>query len=259
MYVLLPGSFASQQLCYSAPFGAILMRFCSCSPRGFLRMNYLAHGYRFVDNPLFTAGTAVPDWLCVVDRRVRVRSRRLQAELPNTEGQSRDLVNGMLQHLGDDDVFHRSTSFMILESEIGSRFRFLLPDPYDHRPGFLGHIVTELLLDSFIAGHSPRILDEYYRSLNYVDPQQIQTVVNAMATRTTDQLALFVDRFRDVRFLYDYMDDYKLLSRLNQVLRRVTLPQLDEQCVSVLRDARSLLEKYGADLLAAVESVDHQD
>ena len=38
-------------------------------------MNYFAHGYRFLDNPYFVAGTAVPDWLNVVNRKARVRSK----------------------------------------------------------------------------------------------------------------------------------------------------------------------------------------
>ena len=48
-------------------------------------MNYFAHGVRFLEDPYFLAGTAVPDWLSVVDRRVAdqfqsgysVRGRRL--------------------------------------------------------------------------------------------------------------------------------------------------------------------------------------
>ena len=39
-------------------------------------MNYFAHGREFVDEPYFLAGTAVPDWLSVVDRPTRIRSRQ---------------------------------------------------------------------------------------------------------------------------------------------------------------------------------------
>lgn len=216
-------------------------------------MNYLAHGYRFLDIPEFVAGTAVPDWLSVVDRRVRVRSRRLLAELPTTPAAEQPLVAGMLQHLQDDDTFHRSSGFLLLESEIGVRFRRQMPDPYDHRPGFLGHIVTELLLDAFLADGQPELLRAYYAALATVDAQRIQQVVNRVATRPTLQLAVFVQRFREARFLYDYLDDRGLLSRLNQVLQRVTLPQIDEQCLSVLRDARALVQRHGSQLLQDVE------
>ncbi len=218
-------------------------------------MNYLAHGYRFLDNPVFAAGTAVPDWLCVVDRRVRVRSRRLKVELPDLSLEPQQLVAGMLQHLQDDDTFHRSGTFLMLESEIGVRFRRKMPDRFDHRPGFLGHIVTELLLDAFLAEEQPEILRAYYEAMDEVDSAFVETVVNQVASRTTEQLAWFVQKFRESQFLYDYLDDSRLLGRLNQVLRRVTLPPIDEQCLSVLRDARALLRQYGNTLLQEVESV----
>ena len=39
-------------------------------------MNYLAHGWRFANDPYFLAGTAAPDWLSVIDRKTRLRSRK---------------------------------------------------------------------------------------------------------------------------------------------------------------------------------------
>ena len=215
-------------------------------------MNYLAHGYRFVSTPFFTAGTAVPDWLSVVDRRVRVRRRRLDAELPALSPEAEQMVRGMLQHLDDDDRFHRSETFLTLESELGVRFRRIMPDPYDHRPGFLGHIVCELMLDATLAERQPELTGEYYRALAAVSPGTIQSIVNRVATRRTEDLASFVERFLRSQFLYDYLQDVSLLGRLNQVLRRVTLPGLDERSLPVLRDARILLRQSADDLLRAV-------
>lgn len=218
-------------------------------------MNYLAHGYRFVDSPLYAAGTAVPDWLCVADRRVRVRSRRLRAEIPRLQGNEQLLALGMLQHLQDDDTFHRHAVFMMLEAETAAGFRRQMPDRFDHRPGFLGHILTELLLDACLAEQQPELLNDYYAAISEVDPLLIQNAVNLVATRPTSQLVWFVDRFCEARFLYDYLDDGRLLERLNQVLRRVTLPALDEQCLPVLRDARALVRQHAALLLSDVAAV----
>ena len=215
-------------------------------------MNYLAHGFRFLDSPLMVAGTAVPDWLSVADRRVRVRTRRIHERLESLDAEERALAEGMLQHLKDDDLFHRSTRFVILESELSSRFRRIMPDRFDHRPPFLGHIVTELLLDAFIAEQMPTVLDDYYAALSQVSASQIQRTVNIVATRTTENLAEFVRRFRSVRFLYDYADDTRLLRRLNQVMHRVTLPALDDDCLPVLREARQMLNLHGEELLDAV-------
>lgn len=216
-------------------------------------MNYLAHGYRFLDSPLFLAGTAVPDWLSVADRKVRVRSRHLTARRSSLSVDSEQLVGGMLQHLNDDDLFHRSGVFLMLESEIGSRFRFRMPDPFDHRPGFLGHIVTELMLDAVLAEQQPELLRRYYSAMSEVRSDLIQQTVNLVATRPTERLASFVDRFREVEFLYDYLSNRPLMTRLNQVLTRVTLPRLDETCLPVLHEARQLLRIHGPQLLKSVE------
>jgi hypothetical protein len=216
-------------------------------------MNYLAHGYRFLDRPLYVAGTAVPDWLSVADRRTRVRTRLILAAIPGLSGDEQTLAEGMLQHLEDDDRFHRSPVFMMLESEIGARFRTIMTDPFDHRPGFLGHILTELLLDAVIAERQPEILRHYYQALQDVCPLSIQRTVNCVSARPTERLAGFVAQFREVEFLYDYLDDERLLHRLNQVLRRVKLQPVDEQAIPFVRDSRSLLRRYGEDLLQPVE------
>ncbi len=200
------------------------------------------------------AGTAVPDWLSVVDRRVRVRSRRILEHLDLLDVDLRTIVEGMLQHLHDDDLFHRSVRFVMLESELSSRFRRIMPDRFDHRPPFLGHIVIELLLDDFIAQQMPEVLNNYYAALSQVSPLQIQEAVNTVATRTTNHLAGFVQQFRTAQFLFDYADDTRLLGRLNQVMKRVTLPPLEADCLPVLRDARQLLAQHGEELLDAVAS-----
>jgi hypothetical protein len=215
-------------------------------------MNYLAHGFRFLDSPLMVAGTAVPDWLSVADRRVRVRSRRINERLQGLDAELRMIAEGMLQHLHDDDLFHRSVRFVMLESELTGRFREVMPDRFDHRPPLLGHIAIELLLDDFIAQEMPEVLDNYYAALSQVSALQIQAAVNAVAARPTTELARFVNLFRAAQFLYDYSDDSLLLRRLNQVMQRVSLPPLSADCLPVLRDARRLLTQHGEELLEAV-------
>ncbi len=148
---------------------------------------------------------------------------------------------------------------MLLESELSARFRRLMPDRFDHRPPFLGHIVTELLLDSMIVEQMPEVLTGYYAAMAEVSPQQIEQLVNRLASRETDQLAAFIHQFQSAKILYDYGDDSRLLARLNQVLRRVTLPQLDDQSLAVLRDSRSIVRLHAHELLQAVESPECAD
>ncbi|MEO2027283.1 MAG: hypothetical protein ABGZ23_15535, partial [Fuerstiella sp.] len=126
-------------------------------------MNYLAHGYRFLDSPLFLVGTAVPDWLSVVNRRVRARSRLVQPVVDATDcNDVRDIGRGILQHHHDDDAFHRCAPFQQMEADLSAQFRRHMPDKYDHRPGFLGHIVVELMLDAALAARDETLLSRYY-------------------------------------------------------------------------------------------------
>ncbi|MCA9049061.1 MAG: hypothetical protein KDA89_10065 [Planctomycetaceae bacterium] len=214
-------------------------------------MNYLAHGFRFLQQPLFLAGTAVPDWLSVVNRRVRARQRLVAPVVATTDCcVTREVGSGILQHHRDDDLFHRSETFQRLEAEFSQMFRQVMPDPYDHRPGFLGHILVELLLDATLADRHTSLLDDFYAAMAEVDENAVQRAVNMMATQPTDQLARFIRVFRTERFLYDYLDDRRLLLRLNQVMRRVQLPPLNDDLLPILNHARIIVTARAADLLA---------
>lgn len=219
-------------------------------------MNYLAHGYRFLQSPLRLVGTALPDCLSVVDRRVRLRGRRVRELLSELTADEREVATGVLQHLRDDDVFHACPTFLMLESELTGRFRRVLCDRFDHRPPFLGHIVTELLLDSVIAEEQPGILESWYRSMETVSAEWVQTVVNRLAVNSTLGLPEFLGKFLGARVLFDYLDNERLLVRLNQVLRRVKLPDIGSDCLPVLEAGRLLLRKHARELLQAVESGD---
>ncbi|MEO2015436.1 MAG: hypothetical protein ABGZ53_13795 [Fuerstiella sp.] len=216
-------------------------------------MNYLAHGYQFLDCPLFLAGTAVPDWLSVVNRRVRARSRLVQPVVDATDcNDVRDIGRGILQHHRDDDAFHRCESFQQMEAILAAQFRRHMPDKYDHRPGFLGHIVVELMLDAALAAKDETLLDRYYAAMSLVDSRKVERAVNQMATRQTDRLAWFIDRFLEERFLEDYVDDDRIFFRINQVLHRVKIPALEKTSIEVLTSARELLLQRGQELLDVV-------
>ncbi|MCP4784772.1 MAG: hypothetical protein GY903_26280 [Fuerstiella sp.] len=216
-------------------------------------MNYLAHGYRFLDSPQFLAGTAVPDWLSVVNRRVRARSRLVQPAVEETDcNDIRNIGRGILQHHHDDDAFHRCQPFQQMESILAAEFRRHMPDRFDHRPGFLGHIVVELMLDAALAARDETLLDRYYAAMSLVDSRMVERAVNQMATRQTDRLAWFIDRFLEERFLEDYVDDERIFFRINQVLHRVRLPAMEKAAIEVLTSARELLLQRGHELLDVI-------
>jgi hypothetical protein len=214
-------------------------------------MNYFAHGRRFVADPYFLAGTAVPDWLGVVDRRVRVRSRQARLHVDAADPRAAAIARGILQHLHDDDWFHQTRAFAELSLELCRMFRRALPADEGFRPHFLGHILVEILLDGALIADDPASLDAYYSAMGSVDGQCVQDAVNRMAARPTQNLGTFIPLFSRERFLSDYADDGKLLFRLNQVMRRVRLPLLPAEISDLLADCRPIVSSRRDELLLA--------
>jgi hypothetical protein len=212
------------------------------------RMNYFAHGHRFVDRPYFLAGTAVPDWLNVVDRRARARDRRAALFVEDDDPRVAALARGVCQHHADDAWFHQTRAFAELSLDFARRIRDLAPADQGMRPSFLGHILVELLLDAELIAEAPERLGDYYRAVDQLDPQLVERTVGAMAAREVN-LAAWIPLFSSERFLSDYREDAKLCFRLNQVLRRVGLPALPEAFAEILPPARRLVRRRMSELL----------
>jgi len=215
-------------------------------------MNYFAHGHRFIDRPYFLAGTAVPDWLAVVMRRVKARpqaARELAEALKGGDTRLAALARGIVQHHEDDARFHGTLAFTELNLAFGRQLREALPEDAGHRPGFLGHILVELLLDAELIAEEPARLEAYYAALESVDPREVARVVHRLIGRDASAVAAFIPRFLSVRFLSDYRADDTMLFRLNQVMRRVGLPRLPASLVEVFPGMRREVAQRKAELL----------
>lgn len=212
-------------------------------------MNYFAHGRAFVDNPYFLAGTAVPDWLNVVARRVKARRKHAQEFVDDADPRLAALAQGVMQHHADDGWFHETAAFAELSWQLTARVRDALPPDDGLRPSFLGHILVELLLDAALIAEEPERLEAYYAALSAIDAVFVEQAVGRMATGIPERLAEFVPLFIRERFLWDYRDDGKLWFRLNQVMRRVNLPPLPEAFCELLPEARQLVEERKSELL----------
>jgi hypothetical protein len=212
-------------------------------------MNYFAHGMRFIDRPYFLAGTALPDWLSVVDRRVRLRARNASPFADGSQTPAAELAAGVLQHLDDDAWFHKSAAFAVASAELTVLFRDALPSDDGHRPAFLGHILTEMLLDAVLIDRDPAALTAYYAAFDRLDAEFVAAAVFRMAQKPTERLRRFIPLFVRERFLADYRDANRLLFRLNQIMRRVTLNPLPASFEAALGPARAIVEKHAAGLL----------
>jgi len=215
-------------------------------------MNYLAHGWRFATEPYFLAGTAAPDWLSVIDRRVRLRSRRAAEYVNDADAVLAAVARGVMQHHADDAWFHTTLAFNELNLTFAVELRDALPGDEGFRPSFVGHILVELLLDSTLVEEQPGRLEDYYASLEEIDPAATQRAVSRLANHPTDRIAPLIPRFAAERFLYDYLEDDPLLSRVNQVMRRVGLPLLPPDISNLFPAMRRQVRQRASELLMRV-------
>jgi hypothetical protein len=214
-------------------------------------MNYFAHGREFVDDPYFLAGTAVPDWLNVVDRSTRIRSARALEFARHDDPCLADIARGIARHCHDDGWFHSTRAFAELSLEFTREARTRLDEDAGFRPHFIGHILVEILLDAELIAANPTRLEAWYAALCRLDAARVAQAVSQMGRGGGLQLAVFIPRFSCERFLWDYLDDGKLMLRLNQVMRRVELPTLPASFGRMLPAARRMVAKRQAELLTA--------
>ncbi|MEM0927476.1 MAG: hypothetical protein AAGJ83_15625 [Planctomycetota bacterium] len=213
-------------------------------------MNFLTHAIPYFDTPLVAVCTAIPDWLSAVDRKIRVREAAARRVLDQTNDEVlRDVATGILHHISDDHWFHQTRSFVELNLQLAVQLRDRLPGDDGFRPMFVGHIIIEMLLDSLWLRDNPSIGETYYRLIAKAPTIEIQECVNRITGKPTTGLVPLIDRFTRAKFLYDYLDDSSLLFRLNQVMRRVRLPDLPVQVLPWIHDARDLVESCRAALM----------
>lgn len=212
-------------------------------------MNYFAHGLPLLDDPYMLAGVSVPDWLSVVDRKVRARKKFAAPLTDHDDPKVAALAKGIVRHHDDDDWFHATAAFNELQWDFTVRVRDCLGEDRGLRPSFLGHILVELLLDASLIAEQPDRLDAYYDSLAKTDSTVIQQQIESMTGRRVPRLAEFVELFLRVRFLYDYLDDGKLLGRLNQVMSRVRLAEIPSAFAALLPGMREAVDQRRDELL----------
>lgn len=211
-------------------------------------MNYFAHGMRFVDRPWFLAGTALPDWLSLVNRRVRLRPKTLAPWADGSTTVEAELAAGALQHLEDDRWFHKTLAFAEATARLTKLFRDYLGPGDNFRCGLIAHITTELILDAILIEKYPQRLEAYYDVLGQLDAKRLAQAVTRLAGVPVD-MAPWLPRFCETQFLRDYADSGRLAFRLNQVLRRIKLEPLPAGIEGPLTTARGIVTQYAPGLL----------
>lgn len=212
-------------------------------------MNYLSHAYLHLDEPYFAAGTALPDWMSVIDRKNRARRQFAEPVVDDPDPAIAAFAQGCVQHHVDDRWFHMCDRFVQLSTEFAVEIRELLEKGMGHQAGFVGHISVELLMDAILCERDDTLLDRYYDNLNSLCSTKMQDAANKICRKPVTVLTVLIPRFINERFLADYHDDELLRRRLNGVMKRVGLPPLPETLNAWLASARNRVREHTDELL----------
>ena len=190
-------------------------------------MNCFSHAYRFIEtDPYFLVGTSIPDWLGMIDRKTRVRRERALQFIDDADAATRELALGIVQHHDDDKWFHESRAFAETHVAFTRQISQLLVNEASFRPHFVAHIAMEMLIDAGLTEIDPSRLDQYYRQVQRVDPQQLEAMVNRIAPQSTTKLAGFLPHYVREGFLYDYQRNDGVAYRINRMLAAIGIPTL---------------------------------
>ena len=214
-------------------------------------MNYFSHGFCFLDDPYFLAGTAVPDWLNVVNRKAKIPSKIAGQFVEHQNPVVARVARGIVQHHQDDAWFHRTRAFAELCWEFTVLIRDQLSPDQGMRPSFLAHVLVELILDDCLIQRHPRRLDAYYKRLASLPATELADAILTMSRKPLQKLDAFIELFLQDQFLYDYADDHRLTWRLNRVLQRVGLTELPEDFLDILPTVRRRVQQRTDELLQA--------
>lgn len=220
------------------------------------RMNFLCHAIPYLDDPLLAIATGLPDWMSMVDRKVRVRAKLAAPHLESDDPVLAQIAAGVIRHIDDDRWFHGTEAFVQTNLELAVQLRDRLPGDTGFRPMFVGHILIEMLLDAHWIRDSKSLADRYYAAVANADAGVIQQAVVTMTGKSVVGLVDVIGRYRTARFLYDYLDHAKLLMRINQVMARVGLAPLPESLVDWLAETDQLVESRRQRLLTPPDGTD---
>lgn len=215
-------------------------------------MNYFAHSFRFLDNPYVLAGTSLPDWLSVVNRRARLRRATLIQYVDSQDERLQQLVTGAIQHLDDDLRFHNAPVFSDVLVQV-----LRLIQPVVNGRGipltFLAHLMIEVIFDAALLDRFPSGADDYYAALSRIDPSWVEMATEMITGQHVENLSSFIRLFCREGILHDYKDDQATFRRINQVMARLKLPPLPSSFLQVLPRIRSLVGARENELYRALD------
>ncbi len=184
-------------------------------------MNFLSHYYfdKDKENPYEVFGMVLPDLLKNTDKSWNIHPEKSQQKTLANPNQEAILV-GWKRHLEVDKLFHSSDFFKHHQHQIKLAIReVIVGSPV--KPFFLGHISVELLLDNLLILEKLVSVENFYKQLAMVDPDEIKLFLQTNRIYDQDKFLRFFERFVSEEYVYSYADEAKITYALKRICMRL--------------------------------------
>lgn len=201
-------------------------------------MNYFSHF--FVDGITnqheYNTGLLLPDIT-----RGKIKSFRQQ--LVFNSSQNEQFFKGCTAHYAADKKFHASAFFNDLLNQSSSLINGAPFSANLNRKWFLAHILAELMLDRILVKKFPKMLNDFYISLQAIDDIQLAEFLKLYGLVDLDSFFEFFNHFRKVQYIYYYTDNNKFVYSLNRIMIKAGVSAIDDLDQLVLQDVILQLEE----------------
>ena len=184
-------------------------------------MNFIAHFF-FTHQPeqhYYNLGTVLPD----LARNFVKGSRIAPHKTVPLQPEHQQLNEGSAMHYALDKVFHNSQFFNSSYAHIRELTRQAGFDSSFPKYFFFNHIFLELMLDRYLIRQHPQSATEFYRSLHVIEPQPLKDFLQLHDIVQGEEFFTKFERFRDVKYLFHYPDNEKMIYSLNRIMMQVGL------------------------------------
>lgn len=193
-------------------------------------MNFLSH--YFInderDEADYSLGKVLPD----LSRNFHPEFRVLQ---PGKTGLANDLeplenfIEGIRMHFITDKLFHASGYFKKKTGLLTEILKSLHLETIRRFYFFYSHILLEIMLDRMLVKQFPEKVMQFYSLISKVQNETIREYMEYNGSSKFYQGFIeFLQHFIDVKYIYQYASNERIIFALGRIVSRTGLPEFSE-------------------------------
>ena len=184
-------------------------------------MNFLSHYYvdHTDERPYYTLGLVMPDLAKIFRSSWRITPKILPR---SNKSEVIALNEGIERHVEVDAVFHSSDFFKEYNSLINTMLGRGKLESVNKYVFFLSHVLFEMMLDRMLVKHFPHIGHQFYDQLEKVEKEVVEMYLKDLNfVEDRNEFFAFFERFRNSRYLLDYIRNESMIYALGRVFSRI--------------------------------------